>query len=180
MPYRISKQENTGISPFELLYGRQPRLSFSVCPPDGLPIPVHGPGKYLETLRVRQEDLCTAASKKLEKAQERQKCEYDARHKIVKANEFRLGDLVLLKDHRAKGLSKKYTEPFQFVKVMNGTYQIQSLHDNKCKVVNHNALKYYNVDLQFGERVEAEGKINQYSDDDSEFEDFLFDSFEEV
>ena len=46
--------------------------------------------------------------------------------------------------------------------------------------VNENALTYYTVDLQFEERVEAEGKINQNSDDDSESEDLLFDSFEEV
>ena len=46
--------------------------------------------------------------------------------------------------------------------------------------VNQNALTYYTVDLQFDERVETEGKINQDSDDDSEPEVFLFDSIEEV
>ena len=51
----------------------------------------------------------------------------------MKADEFPVGDLVLLKDHSVRGLSKKYTGSFQIVKVMNGTQQIQSLHDNKCK-----------------------------------------------
>ena len=180
LSYRIAKQETTGISPFELLYGRQARLSFSACPSDGLSIPTHGPGKYLENLRVRQEELRTAVSTRLEKAQERQKRGYDTRYKSVKADEFQVGDLVLLRDHRARGLSQKYKGPFQIVKVMNGTYEIQSLHDNKCKIVNHNALKYYNVDLQVEERVEVERKLDQDSEDDSEYEDLLFDSIEET
>ena len=41
--------------------------------------------------------------------------------KSVKADGFPLGDLVLLQDHRARGLSKKYTGSFQIVRVMNGT-----------------------------------------------------------
>ena len=172
LSYRIAKQETTGISPFELLYGRQARLSFSACPSDGLSIPTHGPGKYLENLRVRQEELRTAVSTRLEKAQERQKRGYDTRYKSVKADEFQVGDLVLLKDHRARGLSQNYKGPFQIVKVMNGTYEIQSLHHDKCKIVNHNALKYYNVDLQVEERVEVERKLDQDSEDDSEYEDF--------
>ena len=63
---------------------------------------------------------------------------------------------------------------------MNGTYEIQSLHDNKCKSVNHTALKYYNVDLQVEERVDVERNLDQDSEDDSEYEDLLFDSFEEA
>ena len=79
LSYRNWKQETAGFSPFELLYGRQPRLSFSVCPSDGLPTPTHGPGKYLEDLRDRHEELRTAVSERVEKAQERQKREYDSR-----------------------------------------------------------------------------------------------------
>ena len=67
LSYRISKQETLGISPFQLLYGRQARLSFSACPSVGLSIPPHGPGKYLENLRVRQEELRTAVSARLER-----------------------------------------------------------------------------------------------------------------
>ena len=180
LSYCISKQETTGTSPFELLYGRQPRLSFSVCPSDGLPVPTHGPGKYLENLRVRHEELRTAISERLEKAQEKQKRGYDTRYRSAQADEFQLGDLVLLKDHRARGLSQKYTGPFQIVKVMNGTYQIQSLRDSKCKIVNHNTLKQYNLDLRCREKVESERKVDQDSDDDSEFKDLLLESMEEV
>ena len=87
---------------------------------------------------------------------------------------------MLLRDHRARCLSQKYKGPFQIVKVMNGTYEIQSLYDNKCKIVNHSALKFYNVDLQVEERVEAEGELDQDSEDDSKYEDLVFHSFEEV
>ena len=78
--YRIAIQEITGIYPFEFLYGRQARLSFSACPSDGLSTPTHGPGKYLENLRVRREELHTAVSTRLENAQGRQKCGYDTRY----------------------------------------------------------------------------------------------------
>ena len=98
----------------------------------------------------------------------------------MKADDFKVGDLVLLRGHRARGLSQKYKGPFQIVKVMNGAYEIQSLHDNKCNIVKHNALKYHNVDLQVEESVEAEVKLDQGSEDDSEYEDLLFDSFEEA
>ena len=81
----------------------------------------------------------------------------------VKADEFHVGDLVLLRDLRTRGLSQKYKGLFQIVKVISGTHQIQSLHDNKCKIVNHNALKYYNVDLQVEKRVEVERKLYQDS-----------------
>ena len=117
-----------------------------------MPVPTHGPGKYLENLRVRHEELRTAISERLEKAQEKQKRGYDTRYRSAQADEFQLGDLVLLKDHRARGLSQKYIGPLQIVKVMNGTYQIQSLRDSKCKIVNHNTLKQYNVDLRFREK----------------------------
>ena len=178
LSYRICKQETTGFSPFELLYGRQPRLSFSVCPSDGLPTPTHGPGKYLEDLRDRHEELRTAVTERVEKAQKRQKREYDSRYKVARSIEFRLGDLVFLKDNRARGLSQKYIGPFQIVKVMNGTYEIQSLRDNKSKVVNHNALKHYNVELQRDEINEAEHVLEHESDDDSEFEDLLIETVE--
>ena len=71
LSYRIAKQETTGISPFELLYGHQAKLSFSACPSDGLSIPTHGPGKYLENLKVKQEELRTAVSTRLEKRHKR-------------------------------------------------------------------------------------------------------------
>ena len=67
LSYRISKQEALGISPFQLLYGRQARLSFSACPSVGLSIPPHVPGKYLEKLRVRQEELRTAVSARVKR-----------------------------------------------------------------------------------------------------------------
>ena len=85
----------------------------------------------------------------------------------------------MLKDNRARGLSQKYIGPFQIVKVMNGNYEIQSLRDNKFKVVNHNALKYYNVELQREEVNEPEHVLERESDDDSEFEDLLFEPVEQ-
>ncbi len=56
---------------------------------------------------------------------------------------------------------------------MNRTYEIQSFRHNKCKVVNHNALKHYNVELQQEEINEADSVIEQEPDDDSQFEDLL-------
>ena len=56
---------------------------------------------------------------------------------------------------------------------MNGTYEIQLLHDNKCELVNDNALKRYNVELQPEEVNEAEHVLEHEFDDDFEFEDLL-------
>ena len=59
LSYRISKQETTGVFPFELMYGREANLPVDVQG-KGSEVerkPVGGPAQYLKELKERHEHL---------------------------------------------------------------------------------------------------------------------------
>ncbi|KFD59926.1 hypothetical protein M514_27897 [Trichuris suis] len=83
-------QSSTGVSPFELVYGR-----LAVLPTDGcFPWPEEAPETY-EHFKERVESLRTAARAKCMEAQGKQKRPYDKGRK--QRGSFRVGDLVLLR-----------------------------------------------------------------------------------
>ena len=57
LAYRVSKQSSTGATPYEMLYGRDVRLSLRTGIEDPQPKPTHGLWKYLQDLKKRQDDL---------------------------------------------------------------------------------------------------------------------------
>eukprot|EP00794_Sanderia_malayensis_P013568 gene13568-14969_t len=57
LAYQVSKQSSTGVTPFEMLYGRDVRLPLGTEQEELLAKPTHGPAKYLEDLRKRQDDI---------------------------------------------------------------------------------------------------------------------------
>ena len=55
LAYRVSTQSSTGVTPFELLYGREARLPFGTDQEKLVSSPTHGPAKYVEeTLSQRR------------------------------------------------------------------------------------------------------------------------------
>ena len=54
LAYRVSKQSSTGVTPFEMLYGRDVRLPLGVVKEEQDVRPTHGPVKYLEDSKKRQ------------------------------------------------------------------------------------------------------------------------------
>ena len=73
LAYRVTVQASTNVSPFGMLYGREARLPFG--PGQGMLVssPTHGPAKYVEELKKRQNDLRKLVTKRIEKAQQKQK-----------------------------------------------------------------------------------------------------------
>jgi transposase InsO family protein len=93
--YNATKHDTTGESPFFLMFGRQPRLPIDICM--GLPSDV-GQGKeyhkYVADLRTRLQEAYKLATAEAEKAQQRQKKNYDVR---VRGGVVRPGDRVLVR-----------------------------------------------------------------------------------
>ena len=102
LSYRISKQPSTGVSPFELMYGRSARLPFDVDREGEVERqPIGGSAQYLEELKHRHEHLKSFVTDRINDVQQKQKKNYDKAHRTEKSYKCVIGELVLLKDHRA-------------------------------------------------------------------------------
>ena len=91
-----------------MLYGRDPRLPLGVEPEELETKPTHGPAKYLEDLKKRQNNMRKIVMERIEQSQMKQKRCYDSRNRACRSKDFTIGDTVLLKNFRARGLDEKY------------------------------------------------------------------------
>ena len=158
LAYRVNTQSSTGVTPFELLYSREVRLPFGPDQEKLVPSPTHGPAKYVEELKKRQDILRKLVIKRIEKAQENQKRTYDLRYRAQQNKQFYVGDTVLLKNFRARDLDEKYTGPYLIVNVRENDCEIESLESGKRKVVHANNLRRFVVDA-------AADPLNEDSED---------------
>ncbi|CAB3986622.1 Transposon Ty3-G Gag-Pol poly [Paramuricea clavata] len=166
LAYRVSTQSSTGVTPFEMLYGREVRLPFGTDQEKLVSSPTHGPAKYVEELKKRQDILRKLVTKRIEKAQEKQKRSYDLRYRAQQNKRFYMGDTVLLKNFRARGLDEKYTGPYIIVNIRENDCEIESLESRKRKVVNANNLRRFVVETvanPLGE--ESEDMLSSDSDE---------------
>eukprot|EP00112_Aurelia_sp_Birch-Aquarium-sp1_P002161 Seg1233.2 transcript_id=Seg1233.2/GoldUCD/mRNA.D3Y31 product="Retrovirus-related Pol polyprotein from transposon 412" pseudo=true protein_id=Seg1233.2/GoldUCD/D3Y31 len=142
LAYRVSKQESTGVSPFELMYGREPKVSFDVRREgeEGHK-PIGGPAQYLTELKKRHNELKHYVTERTEKAQSKQKRNYDQKYRAEQSRGFKVGDIVLYKNFRATGLAQKYTGPYRIMSKIEENCEIESIEDGKRKFVHSNTLK---------------------------------------
>ncbi|KAL4240541.1 hypothetical protein ACF0H5_001333 [Mactra antiquata] len=112
--YNATKHETTGFSPFELMFGRKPRLPidtmFSVDDVNSLK------SEYVKDLQVKMQLSQDIATKVSEKSREKQKKLYD---KKAKAVNLKVGDQVLVKILAFSGphkLSDKYEDKLYVIK----------------------------------------------------------------
>ena len=148
LAYRSSIQASTGLSPFEMLYGREATLPLSISRDNSTLKPIQGPTKYLSELKDRFSHLKDIASDRQKAAQEKQKKLYDARHRVESKKDFYAGDLVLLRDQRARGLDNKFIGPFEIVTTLDSSCLIRSLDTQKLKTVHYNRLKPYYAEIE--------------------------------
>jgi hypothetical protein len=122
LAYRVSEQSSTGATPFEMLDGGDPRLPLGVEPEELETKPTHGPAKYLEDLKERQNNMRKIVMERIEQSQKKQKRCYDSQNRACRRYgtftcHFTIGDTVLLKNFRARGLDERYVGPYLVIRV---------------------------------------------------------------
>ena len=101
--YNCTKNEVTGFTPYELMFGRQPRLPIDLA--FGLPVH-HQQGshsQYIQNLKSHLENSYRVAAENAKKTAARNKTRFDQR--IVDST-LRVGDRVLVKNVRLRGKHK--------------------------------------------------------------------------
>lgn len=102
--FNCTRNEVTGFSPYELLFGRSPRLPIDLA--FGLPVrdsPSSSHSQYVKNLRSRLKESYKLASQSARKSGERNKGRFDQR---VKPSSLEAGDRVLVRNVRIRGKHK--------------------------------------------------------------------------
>uniref|UniRef100_A0A669EDN0 Gypsy retrotransposon integrase-like protein 1 n=2 Tax=Oreochromis niloticus TaxID=8128 RepID=A0A669EDN0_ORENI len=139
--YNCTKNETTGFSPYELMFGRQPRLPVDIafCLPvkDGSPT---SHSQYVRALKARLQESYQIAAKNSQKVAERNKRRFD---KTIRESTLEKGDQVLVRNLRLRNkhkLADKWEStmyrvvekmedlPVYVVQPMNGDGPIRTLH----------------------------------------------------
>ena len=170
LAYRISKQESTGVSPFELMYGREPKVAFDVRGEGEIESkPIGGPAQYLAELKERHQHLKSLVVDRIEKAQEKQKRNYDSNYNTKKNKNFVVGEVVLLKNFRARGLDEKYLGPYRIVSVIEEDCEIESIENGKRKFVHANCSKPFSLaDIAIENSTESDSLMDEENSDTEE------------
>ena len=144
LAYRTSVQETTGTTPFQLMFGRNPRLPEDVL--YSLPVASHNSvTQYTRVLKGRLERSYQAVIKHVQQKQIHQKDLYD---RGVRGSPYGVGDLVLLHSPavprgKSRKLHKPWQGPYRVVKAISpSVYRIVDCARPRCKrVVHFNRLK---------------------------------------
>lgn len=102
--YNCTRNDVTGFTPYELLFGHSPRLPVDIA--FGLPVREQrckSHSQYVEDLRARLEEGFRLASKNTTKSSERNKARFDQR---VTPKSLEEGDRVLVRNIRLRGKHK--------------------------------------------------------------------------
>ncbi len=153
MFFRTSQQSSSKFTPFELLYKRKPRLPIEMSTlPRGDGEDEANPAvtpecleEHMEAMIKWAEAVNAKAKANIEKAQSKQKKEFDAKHL---PSTFKVGDKVWVynsrKDTRQGGkLEWNWKGPFEIVEqTTRGTYRLKNMNGKVLKqAVSSNRLK---------------------------------------
>eukprot|EP00731_Ephydatia_muelleri_P007838 Em0004g176a len=141
--YRTSRHVTTGVTPFELMYGRDARLPEDVL--FSIPATAEDPIQYADVLKNRLQLAYKRVNQHMAVQQGHQKESYDA---DVRGDPYCINDLVFLHNPAVRrGFSKKlhrpWQGPFKVVKVLGPSiYRIvDCTNPRRRKVVHFNRLK---------------------------------------
>lgn len=147
--YREVPHDVTGVSPFELMYGRVPQGPLSIlrkswtgewAPPSGLNKPAAG---YLMELRERMSAAAEVVNERSSRLQQAYTQKYNLR---ARKKEFRVGDEVLVVQMDAGGkMQPKWTGPVTIKeRQRNDSYVVRDEEGNE-RLVHANKLRPYYV-----------------------------------
>ena len=140
--YRSAPQTSTGLSPFELVYGRTPRLPVDTTMGIPLPEPTN-PHAYLNNLLDTQRRAWELVDANITAAQERQRRNF----RVHQTRSYKIGDMIYLHCPAAKqGCRRKlkllWKGPCMVVQVGDeNNYVIRDVVRNKKRRVHYNRLK---------------------------------------
>ena len=166
--YNCIPHETTRISPYELMFGRKPKLpidaTFEKAREDNIARSAH---EYIEDLRERIEKTRHIVQKHMDKAKSKQKSYYDKKAKAVTINK---GDKVLVKKLAFEGKHKiqdKFEEDV-FVVIDQPrpdipVFKVKSRKDNREKTLHRNHLIL--LDKQDGENTLLRDESSEGNDE---------------
>lgn len=143
--YRTAVHKTTGETPFEMVYGRQPKLPLDLFYEEGNEDsePME-PQEYAVDIKLRLRNMYDRVRQNIELNVAKSKIYYD---RNVRKTEYVVGDKVwLLNSERKKGLSPKLSKswkgPFEIIDVLGPVnYKIRMLNGKKRVIVHVNRLK---------------------------------------
>lgn len=143
--YNCTRNEVTGFTPYELMFGRTPRLPVDIA----FDLPLHGTqhpshSQYIKSLKSRLEESFKIASKNADKSAERNKARFDKR---VVPSALSPGDRVLVRNVRLRGkhkLSNKWEETVYVVVHRAGDLPVYKVkpegHDGPTRTLHRDLL----------------------------------------
>ena len=155
--YNTSKHDVLGVSPYEVVFGRAPRLPLEL----EFGMPLSNPStrnEYILALRSAFRDVRQIAKQQLTKVSEKR-----AGHKQT-TNTWRPfceGQTVMLRRLKGWKLGSKWVGPYRIQKRMGVNYKIVS-QGGEGKVVHHDQLKLSYVPFQPGELVWPSQEIGEF------------------
>jgi hypothetical protein len=142
--YRTAVHRTTGQTPFEMVYGRQPKLPLDICLPSEVePIELDHEA-YVKELKERLELMFNYVKQNTEVKIEKAKIAYDRK---VRCSSYQIGDKVwLLNCEKKKGtspkLAKAWKGPYVIIdKIGPVNYKIKMPNGTKRSIVHINRLK---------------------------------------
>ena len=144
--YNTSVHESTGISPYELVFGRPARMPIEV----ELGVPLQNPSSqsdYAQSLRKAIQLSNQLAQRKLVDSRDRQSNQYNKSHQNW--NPFEIGQAVWLLLPKKWKFGKKWVGPYRVCSQNGVNYQLSSKTGNRL-VAHHNQLRPCPIPLDQG------------------------------
>ena len=155
--YNTSRHDVLGVSPYEVVFGRAPRLPLEL----ELGLPLANPvtcNEYMHSLRSVFKDVRQIAKQQLDKVAEKRAgpCQ--------EANTWRPfheGQTVMLRRPKGWKLGNKWVGPYRILNRVGVNYKIMST-GGEVKVVHHDQLKITHIPFQPGELVCPTREIGEF------------------
>ena len=173
LAYNSSVNKTTNCSPFELMYGRQPRLPLDLFIPEMKVDFQLAPGQYAECVKSSLETGFRLVKKNIDTKVIKNKIIYDRRARAAK---YKIGDNVMLLDEAIKKgtlnkLRKKWKGPYKVLEIDNSGRTIEvkpilkngrSLRVNICKLKTYfKTIEYLNTPPQNIIKIEPDSTLDE-------------------
>lgn len=139
--YNTSRQESIGYSPYEVIFGRVPRMPLEL----ELGVPLHNPAKHTEYTRSTRRiinDIREIARNNLVKAREGQAKQTTER--LGSWKPFSSGQAVWLKRPKKWKFGPKWIGPYTILHRLGVNYKLKS-KEGKVSIVHHDNLKLSHI-----------------------------------